>query len=464
VLRVIAAVLACVACRVPDKYLVDGTGSDVVPDAPPGASGEAVWVRSLSAMSPLSVEGGTGGIVVTGYIYATVDLGGGLLTAVGMSDLVIASFTEADATHLYSVRHGAAGGEFAWDDVTDPTGAPYVLGVSYGTVDLGQGMVMGGGGVGADGYIGRYASGEPGWVARLVGPGEDKILASALAPNAEIYGAGWFESTTSFNGGMLTSAGGRDIFLARFNTFTGAVDLTKQYGGVGRDEVSGAASSGSNFVLVGFFDDTIDFGGTAMPITASGGGLDGWVAKLDPNGDGVWAVRFGGPGDDRELHAAVDSNGDVYVAGSYTTQIVFGTYTLNVAGGTGTDHFLVKLDGTTGAVAWATSIGSTGSEGGGRVAVDNAGHVVFGGQLAGALDSEPTLGGKDGLVAVYNTADGSLKWRRVISTAMDDNVTNVAFGRSGDVLAAVGLGAAYDFGVPLIGAPDPIAVVVRLRL
>src|SRR5262249_4270967 len=149
-------------------------------------------------MLPLAVESSAGGVVVTGYLYATADLGGQLLTSVGGSDMVIASFTEADATHLFSVRHGATGNEFPWVDALDSTGTPFVLGVSYGTVDLGMGQVAGGGGVGADGYIGRYAGGNAQWIQRLVGPGEDKILSSGLGPSNTIYGAGWFEQTTSF--------------------------------------------------------------------------------------------------------------------------------------------------------------------------------------------------------------------------------------------------------------------------
>src|SRR5205085_2118089 len=186
---------------------------------------------------------------------------------------------------------------------------PIVYGVSYGSVDLGMGKVAGGSpGVAmppADGYIGRYGPAAPGWVMRLVGTGEDKILATAPAGGSSIYGAGWFENTPTFNGAMLTNTGNRDLFLARFNTFTGAVDLTRTYGGTGREEISAAAAAGNDLVLAGFFGDTgvaadvLDLHGTAKPL-GSNGGLDVWVAKLDAAGNGIWAVHYGGAGDERD--------------------------------------------------------------------------------------------------------------------------------------------------------------------
>ncbi|HEU4727365.1 MAG TPA: hypothetical protein VFT22_05740 [Kofleriaceae bacterium] len=446
--------VACAACGSVGSRSTDAPGDD----RPPGT---VRWARSLSSLEALGVADGPGGLVVTGAISAPANLGGDTLVPMGVFDQVIAGFDAADAAHLYSVRHGAPGTaqEFGFLHHVDEQGSPLIYGVSYGAkVDLGQGLVDGGGGPGADGYIGRYATGNASWIKRIVGPGEDKIIASAPGPGSTIYGAGWFEGTTMFEGTMLTSAN-RDAFVARFNTFTGDVDLMKQYGGPGRDEISSAASAGGNLFLAGMFDDTLALGGSAPAIIAAGS-LDVWVGKLDSQGDGVWAVRFGGADEDRDPRLAVDAAGDVYVAGQFHGQVAFGAVNLIASGGA--DVFVAKLHGTDGSVAWAISIGSTGDDRVGDIAVDAAGHAVIAGTVAGPIDGGGSMGGSDAVLASFDSATGSSRWRTVYSTAGGDSGSAVTYGRDGDLYACVGIGGDIDLGTPIIGAAAPAAVLLRI--
>jgi hypothetical protein len=464
-----AAILALAACGVPNVHFNGGDGGADGPSADAAPSGSFVWVRSLSAVGPLGVAAGAGGIVVTGYLSSSADLGGGTLTAVGGADQIIAGFTEADASHLYSVRHGIAmGQEYPWVDIVDSSDTPMIEGVAYGNpqYDLGKGpMMCGSPNAGSDGYIGRYSNGTPSWLNMLVGPGEDKILWSAPGPSDTVYAAGWFEQlavgqTTSWNGGTLTSAGGRDLLLTRMNTFTGVIDLTKQYGGTGRDETSGIATHNGNVFLAGFFDDTFSFGGGTPAITAKGGGLDLFFAKLDATGNGIWAVAYGGPGDDRGAEIVVDANGDVYAAGQFHLTMTLGTNTLTSLGGS--DCFVAKLSGVDGSVVWASSFGSMVDDFCGRIAVDGRGNLTFAGAVRGPLDGSATAGIGVGMITQYDTATGAIKWRKMIATPTDAGAGPVTYGTSGDLLVAISLGGAYDFGKPIIGAAAPRAVLARM--
>jgi hypothetical protein len=474
-MRSLALAALAAGCNVPVVHFTPAGGSADAPladsiDAPMVASGNYVWVRSLSQVQTQTITAAATGIITPGYLYTTADLNGTLLTSAGGADLVVAAFTEGDATNLFAVRHGDVGNEFGLLATPASNNVPIVTGVDSGDkiVDLGLGPVSGGGTPIEDGYIGSYTNGIAGWVQRIVGPGSDKFLGSARGPNGTMYGAGWFEQTTSFNSGTLTSVGGRDIIVARFNSYTGAVDLTKQYGGTGRDEVSGGGIAAlptdpTYFVMSGFYDDTINFGGTASPITAAGGGLDMWIAKFDSNGDGIWAVTYGGAGDDRDVSCVLDAQGDVYIVGSFTTSISFGSTTLTAVGGSGTDPFIAKLRGSDGSPVWAISFGSVNSDGGGRIAVDARGHLAFAGAMAGQLGNMPTLGGRDGYLAEFSTADGSLIWDHLYSTGADDGTGGVVYGLvTGDLFASVGVGGAYDFGMPIIGDPAPIDVLIRI--
>ena len=472
-----ALVLALAGCNVPLVHFTSGgdagSGGDATDsaiDGPPIIPGQYVWVRSLSQMQTQTLQAGAAGVVTPGYLYTTAILDGNtMLTSAGGADLVIAAFTEKDATNLYAVRHGDVGNEFGLLATLAPNGTPIVSGVTEGdkTVDLGLGPVSGGGTPVEDGYIGAYTNGVAGWVQRIVGSGSDKFLGSARGPSSTIWGGGWFEGSPTFNSGTLTSVGGRDIILAQFNPFTGGVNLIKQFGGTGRDEVSGGGVCShdadlTTVVMSGFFDDTIDFG-NGKTVTQTNGGLDMWIAKLDSSGGGVWAVSYGGPGDDRDVSCVLDAAGDEYITGTFTTAISFGTHNLTAVGGSGTDHFIAKLSGADGSPIWAISFGSAGSETAGRIALDTRGHLAFAGGIAGAFENMPTMGGRDAYVAEYSTTDGSRLWMHLYSTPADDGTGGVVYGpNTGDLFASVSPGGPYDFGMPIIGDPNPLDVLIRI--
>jgi hypothetical protein len=242
------------------------------------------------------------------------------------------------------------------------------------------------------------------------------------------------------------------------NTFTGAIDLTKQYGGVGRDEVSGLAPvMGGGVIMAGFFDDTIFTGLQTLTATA---GLDLYIAKLDTSGNPVWTIKYAGTGDDHGGQIATDAAGDIYITGTFTQSITFGATTLTSNGLS--DIFVAKLSGTDGSAIWATSWGGSGDDGVRGTIVDAQGHVFVAGWAVGTIDNTvPTLGGADAVITSYAASDGAIRWRHIYSTAGDDRAWPTTFGTTGDYYVAVHLGGAYDFGTPIIGPANPSSVIMR---
>jgi hypothetical protein len=171
-------------------------------------------------------------------------------------------------------------------------------------------------------------------------------------------------------------------------------------------------------------------------------------------------VHHGGSGDDRDPRVAVDAAGDVYIAGSFTNQVAFGAVNLISRGGP--DIFVAKLHGEDGSVAWAQSIGSAGNDGTLDIAADAAGHVTVTGSVGGPIDGGTTAGGIDALLASFEASTGAVRWRKVFSTSMDDGAFSVTYGRNGDLYAVVNIGGAFDFGVPILGAASPAAVLLRI--
>jgi hypothetical protein len=440
-----------------------GSVNSGVPDAAPGPDasgavampGDVVWARSMSAAFGLGIADGVGGLVFSGSITAPTDFGGGLMTPRGRVDLAIGSFKVEDASYVYQVRHNSAndGEVFGFLSQTDSLGNPLIHGVSYRDVDLGRGLVTGGGGAGADGFVGRYGAAAPSWIQRMVGPGEDKIVGTAPAPGGALYAAGWFELTTAWNGTQLESMAQRDFFVARLNAFTGAVAATAHYPNPGREEISSISGNGTDLILGGFFNSTLALGGTARMLTATAGsGLDVFVAKLDATMTPTWAVQFGAGGEDRGTQVALDANGDVYVAGTFAGEVAFGAVNLMAKGPH--DIFLAKLRGDTGGVLWAIQLGSDGDDGPDRLVVDRAGHPVLGFNLA-----------QDARLASFEPNNGAQRWEKKVETSGMDFVFGLTVGTTGDLYVVFNIGtpgAAIDLGKPLIGPPAAASVVLRI--
>ena len=135
--------------------------------------------------------------------------------------------------------------------------------------------------------------------------------------------------------------------------------------------------------MTGFFKSpSISFGSYTLINQAMNNG-DVFLVKYNKDGDIVWAQRAGGSDDDVGQSVAVDSSGNVYLAGYFLSQyIVFGTDTLrnlNYPAYT-CDIFLGKFD-SDGNVIWAKCEGGMKWDIPYFVAIDRWGNVCVTGSF-----------------------------------------------------------------------------------
>ena len=163
-----------------------------------------------------------------------------------------------------------------------------------------------------------------------------------------------------------------------YTEFTWGIQWSTYLGGSGSDYGQGVAVDASgNGHAVGYTSST----GWTSGGWDSGysGGYDAYVVKLDNTGTHLWSTYLGGTDGDYGHAIALDSSGNVYVAGSTGSDgWVSGHYDNILRGGTppqysNSDGFVVKLDAT-GAHLWSTYVGYTdGDDGANGIAVDTAG-------------------------------------------------------------------------------------------
>jgi hypothetical protein len=214
---------------------------------------------------------------------------------------------------------------------------------------------------------------------------------AALASDAQgnVYVAGLFTGTVTVGATTLTASGANDMFLVVFDPH-GNVVRAARYGSDFYDDPSPglAVDAAGNVYLSGFFSDTLDFGNGVAPLVAIM--VDAFVVRFDPNGDAVWAERFGysaGPYDAASV--ALAPNGDPVIAGTAAGTIILGPTTWPSADASNEQPYVARLSAADGSVIWSAASGGTLHADKMHVAVDAAGKTFIAG---GCLKGESVWG------------------------------------------------------------------------
>ncbi|PHR35207.1 MAG: hypothetical protein COA38_02635 [Fluviicola sp.] len=149
-----------------------------------------------------------------------------------------------------------------------------------------------------------------------------------------------------------------------------------------------------NVYTAGRFEGTADFDpGVGIANLTSNGALDGFIQKLDANGNFLWAKQIGGTSVDLCEAIAIDIGGNVYVTGYFHGTVDFdpGVGTTNLTSNGAYDFYVLKLD-LNGNLLWVTQTGSTGGDHGHSISTDMAGNVYTSGYFDNTVDFDPGVG------------------------------------------------------------------------
>src|SRR6516165_2449015 len=107
---------------------------------------------------------------------------------------------------------------------------------------------------------------------------------------------------------------------------------------------------------------------------------DAFVVKLDPNGHLLYSTFLGGSGAEAGNAIAVDSAGNIFVAGETSSTDFPAFKPLQATTGGGRDAFLAKISPDGQSLAYATYLGGRGDDTARSITVDSAGSVFLTGQ------------------------------------------------------------------------------------
>lgn len=279
-------------------------------------------------------------------------------------------------------------------------------------------------------FVAKYdSSGNVEWATSAGGTGQDAGFAIAVDDNGNTYVTGGFQGPAQFGAFNLAGIGFEDLFVAKLDP-DGQFLWASRGGGPFNDRGLAIALSATGELLVGgSFHDTASFGSTAL--TSDGIYEDALVARLDSSGNFAWARRAGGAFTDVVSGIGGDASGNIYAAGSFRGPAVFGPVTLLSEDQSAA--FVAKFD-PLGNVLWATSGGARTS------AADLAAHSTGVTYMTGSYDGAATFGdieltsagGVDTFVVSYDEA-GSVRWARTAGgTSVQEGSRGISIDSAGN--------------------------------
>lgn len=333
-------------------------------------NGNWLWVVQVGGTGPDWGAGitldGAGSAYVTGSFRGTVSFGSHTLTAyVNYNDIFVAKL-DSNGNWLWAAKASGEYTEYGASIAVDGWGNTYVTGMFDRNITFDRHTMTTNGA--RDIFIAKLgASGTWLWAVNAGGGSWDEGYDIDVDVEGNAFVAGYFNGTATFGNQTLTAGGGSDIFVAKLNS-NGNWLWAVQAGGTADDRGHGIALDGSgNAWVTGIFCLAASFGSHTLT-TNSGGDI--FVAKLDPSGNWLWAAQAGGTVDDRGYGIALDGSGNAYVTGYFNRTATFGSHSLAVSG-YDSDIFVAKLD-PSGNWLWAVRAGGTKPDVGYRIAVDGS--------------------------------------------------------------------------------------------
>jgi uncharacterized repeat protein (TIGR01451 family) len=296
---------------------------------------------------------------------------------------------------------GGTGLDMAFDIKIDPWGNIYATGTFRNTADFdpGSGIYNLTSNGSDDIFILKLdAFGNFLWAKSIGSTTDDFGYSIAIDEFGDVYTTGHFGLTADFDGGsgiFNMTASVRDAFIQKMDPM-GNFLWAKKIDGPGHDRsYSICADKNGHIYTTGFFTTTADFdpGPSFFPLTATGI-TDGYILKLDLNGDFAWAgLIYGTSNGPSGESVFADSLGNIFVTGNFSDTIDLdpgtGSYTIIPLGNT--NMFILKLDAT-GNFSFGGQVGGIyGDIDANKITLDNNSNIYLTGSYVDSIDFDPGL-------------------------------------------------------------------------
>ncbi|MBX3042930.1 MAG: choice-of-anchor D domain-containing protein [Candidatus Kapabacteria bacterium] len=380
-------------------------------------------------------------LIIVGYFSASFSIGNRFLQNRGGSDIFVLKFNN-NGNLIWARAFGSAGNDYGKDVAIDENDNIYFTGEYSRRITFSNQYILDSRGD-LDVFIAKMdANGNLQWARSAGGKGRDFSggIAVDRYGNSTITGA--FYGNAQFAYEDLTSGESYDAYIAKYNT---AGLLQWVIKGSGPGNIIGRDITDDNFgntIVVGDYRLSAQFGNQ---IITSSGEEDIFIAKVNPDGLVQWARSAGGVGVDYGLAVSSDGFGSPVIAGGFKGIARFGS---QILASRDFDAFVAKLD-QQGEFLWARNLGSNTEDMALGVTSDYDGAVAltgyFNGNATFGYTQISSRGGRDVFTSRYS-ARGDHLWTRNAGSSEDDTGYGITFDQAGNVVSTGSFKSVSEFG------------------
>jgi hypothetical protein len=454
------------------------------------------------------INGSGYGNGVVSYSVAPCNSGGtrtGTITAAGQLHTITQNCIEtcnASQSFEWALQAGSTTlSDAAADLAIDASGNLYMTGDIQGSADFGGGIILTTPSVAPDIFVSKHnSSGQIQWAVRYGNTNQDEGTAIAIDNSGNIYVAGNFVNSVTFGSTTLTSnvTNENAAFLLKLNSsgvllwatkinatdigsashlvidnnnnifVSGNLNQSEQlfiskydisgtqlwyntYGGTGiyvKSIFGIAADNSGNIFICGRYMNTITLGSITLNATYAILDIDGFTAKLDGNGNVIWAQKLTSPGQGQdELRAiAIDDANNIYTVGNVDSTAIIGNITIPLS--PGSKEIIIKYD-QDGNPLWAKAAVSGYNNNPQAIVKGIDNNMYFCGDFSGTMQIDSfaitSAGGNDAFI-IRCDENGKIKWMKGFGGTGDEGARGMVTNSSNDVFVAGGFNGTVTFG------------------
>jgi hypothetical protein len=396
-----------------------------------------------------------GNIIVAGYFSGKVFFDT-LYQGRGTDDAFLVKFSK-EGDLIWVITIGGPREDAAMGVDTDKEGNIYVTGEFDSLMILENKVLFSAGG--KDIFLAKYNSnGQLIWAQRAGGTGYDSGNAISVDKNGSAYITGKFENFASFGTQVITSNGFFDIFFAKYDT-DGNLLWLKKAGGVKEDVGLGIATDTlGNCYATGYFNETVDFEASILSTPSVSSEI--FILKIDSVAEYDWVHQAGGLRGDVGYSIDVDFDRNSYITGYFTDIAYFGNNSVTAV--SYNDIFVAKYS-PKGLNLWAKSAGGRLLDIGTGVAVAKDGSVFVTGVIDSVVYFETDtifLSRKDDVFIAKWDKNGNYKWVKTAGGVNSQIGLAICTGNDKDVYITGYFYSQIDFGDTIIYQPNDADIFV----
>ncbi len=263
------------------------------------------------------------------------------------------------------------------------------------------------------------------WIKQIKGTGNAVPFQTIQDNSGNYYVFGYFNGQLKIENSIINATGTtQDVFISKFSN-NGNLLWLKQIGGAGAEAAYGLKLSNDGNAI--YF--TITFNSNPINVLgqniASNGSTDILLAKINLNGDLLWAKNVAyGSTPQSGGYFDIDSNGDILICGTFNSSVTFygnqGTLSVEPEDPVQKQNFIAKYSAD-GDFIWSKLVYSTSALTFIRNIAANGNGYIVGGNFSGQvyynstlIANLPTNYRSGGLFKTY--FDGNLMWNRTIQS------------------------------------------------